>query len=213
MAEGVLAAVLAAGRGRRFGGDKLDAPCADRPLGAWALRAVEQAEIVQRIIIVPPQVPEFAQQSGWPLIVNSAPEAGLGTSLASAARAAIDRGAVALLVLLADMPLVDAAMLRSLLASPAPAAVAHAPGRPGVPALLPASIFTELVSLAGDRGAAGLLRTIAGLVLVNAPAVALLDVDDAAGLTQAAMLLQGDRNQHLHGNPPPIPFDGSSRTA
>ncbi|WP_052207829.1 nucleotidyltransferase family protein [Croceibacterium mercuriale] len=192
MAEQVLAAVLAAGRGRRFGGGKLDARCAGRPLGAWALQAVAQAGIVQRIIIVPPQVPGFAQQSGWPLFVNPASEDGLGTSLACAARAAMQQGAGALLVLLADMPLVDAALLRRLLASPAPAAVAHAPGRPGVPALLPASILPELASLAGDSGAAGLLRTIAGLALVSAPAAALLDVDDAAGLAQAVvMLLQG----------------------
>lgn len=192
MAERLLAAVLAAGRGRRFGGDKLDAPCAGRPLGAWALRAVEQAGLVQRTIIVPPQVPGFAQQSGWPLVVNPVSDAGLGTSLACAARAAMQQGAAALLVVLADMPLVDAALLRSLLASPAPAAVAYSAGRPGVPALLPAGAFAELARLAGDRGAAGLLRTIPGLALVSASAAALLDVDDPAALEQAAMLLQGN---------------------
>ena len=41
MAERVLGAVLAAGQARRFGGGKLDAPCAGRRLGSWALRAVE----------------------------------------------------------------------------------------------------------------------------------------------------------------------------
>ena len=190
MAERVLAAVLAAGRGRRFGGGKLDARCAGRPLGAWALQAVEQAGVAQRFIVVPPQVPDFARQSGWSLVTNPSAEAGLGTSLACAARAAMRQGAGALLVLLADMPLIDAALLRNLLAFRAPAAIAHAPGRPGVPALLPASTFAQLAALAGDHGAAGLLRMIPDISLASVPPGALLDVDDAAGLTRAAMLLQ-----------------------
>jgi CTP:molybdopterin cytidylyltransferase MocA len=190
MAERVLAAVLAAGRGRRFGGRKLDARCAGRPLGAWALQAVEEAGLVPRIIIVPPQVPAFAQESGWPLVVNPSAEAGLGTSLACAAQAAMQQDAAALLVVLADMPLVHAALLRDLLASPAPAAVAHAPGRPGVPALLPASTFPQLAALAGDHGAAGLLRMISDISLTTVSPVALLDVDDEAGLARAAKLLQ-----------------------
>ena len=94
---------------------------------------------------------------------------------------------------LADMPLVDAPLLRDLLSSPAPAAVEHAHGRPGVPALLPASTFIQLTRLAGDRGAGGLLRTMPGLSLVPAPDAALMDVDDPAGLAQAAMLLQKRR--------------------
>lgn len=190
MAEHVLAAVLAAGQARRFGGGKLDASCAGRRLGSWALRAVEQAGLQQAIIIVPEQVPLFAAESGWPLIVNRMAECGLGTSLACAAQVAADRGAAQLLVLLADMPLVDAALLRRLLAASAPAAIGHGPGGPGVPALLPASSFATLATLAGDRGAAPLLQAMPDLCLVAAPPAALVDVDDHAALQQAAMLLQ-----------------------
>lgn len=191
MVEPVLAAVLAAGQARRFGGGKLDAACADRPLGCWALQAVERAGLARRVIIVPEQAPRFAVRSGWSLIVNRVAGDGLGTSLACAAQAAISCGAGALLVLLADMPLVDADLLRRLLTAGAPAAIKHAPGRPGVPALLPASAFAHLSELAGDRGAARLLRDIDGLSLLDAPADALLDVDDPAGLQAAARLLQG----------------------
>ncbi|WP_121115116.1 nucleotidyltransferase family protein [Croceibacterium ferulae] len=190
MAERVLAAMLAAGQARRFGGGKLDAPCAGRRLGSWAVRAVEQAGVGRAIIVVPPEAPIFARESGWPLVTNRAAERGLGTSLACAAQAAAADGATQLLVLLADMPLIDASLLCRLLASPAPAAIEHAPGRPGVPALLPASTFAQLDKFAGDRGAAGLLRAVPDLSLVTAPPAALLDVDDPAGLRQAAMLLQ-----------------------
>ena len=194
MAERVLAAVLAAGQARRFGGGKLDAPCAGRRLGGWALRAVEQVGPeqagVEAVIIVPSQVPRFAAESGWPLIVNRAAERGLGTSLACAAQTAAGRGATHLLVLLADMPLVDAALLKRLLASPAPAAVEHGLGRPGVPALLPACTFGKLTQLDGDRGAAALLQAMPDLCLVAASPGALLDVDDVEALQRAASMLQ-----------------------
>ena len=35
-------AVLAAGRGKRFGGGKLEATCAGKPLGRWVLDAVRK---------------------------------------------------------------------------------------------------------------------------------------------------------------------------
>lgn len=193
MADGVLVALLAAGRARRFGGGKLDASCAGRPLGAWAVRAVERAGLPDRVIIVPQQIPLFARAAGFSLAINPVAEGGLGTSLALAAVCAMERSATALLVLLADMPLVDDVLLHRLLACPAAAAVAHAPGRPGVPALLPANTFAQLAELTGDRGAAGLLCSIPDLSLVVPPPDALLDVDDAAALQEAAILLQRRR--------------------
>ena len=201
MAERVLAAVLAAGRARRFGGGKLDALCAGNRLGTWALRAVEQVGLDRTIIVVPPQAPLFARESGWPLVTNPAAELGLGTSLARAAHTAIADGATQLLIVLADMPLVDSALLRELLASPAPAAMAHTPNRPGVPALLPASSLASLTKFAGDHGAASMLRMMPDISLISAPPTALLDVDDPAGLRQAAMLLQKRRETQAAWSP------------
>ena len=46
-----LVAVLAAGRGTRFGGGKLEAMCAGRPLGRWILDAVVEAGLVRGVIV------------------------------------------------------------------------------------------------------------------------------------------------------------------
>jgi molybdenum cofactor cytidylyltransferase len=189
MAERVLAAVLAAGRGQRFGGGKLDAPCAGQPLGCWALQAVAGLGIADRVIIVPPAVPGFAAQSGWTLIANPRAVDGLGTSLARAAVHALEAEADALLVVLADMPLVDVGLLRALLQAGAPAAASHG-GRPGAPALLRAAALPQLTELTGDRGAAAVLALLPGLTLVPASPGQLHDVDDAPALAHAARLLQ-----------------------
>ena len=44
-------AVLAAGLGTRFGGNKLEAICAGKPLGRWAIEAVEAAGLGPGIVV------------------------------------------------------------------------------------------------------------------------------------------------------------------
>ena len=110
---------------------------------------------------------------------------GLARSLALAAWEADRCEAEALLVLLADMPLVSPTLLAALAARPAPAATDHGGRRPGVPALFPRALFGELTKLEGDRGAARLLAHLPGLVLVQAELVSLLDIDSEADLTRA----------------------------
>src|SRR5262245_9788344 len=107
-------AVLAAGRGERFGGGKLEAMCAGKPLGRWALEAAEAAGLGPGTIVTGPAGVSFG--GTWARLVNPRPEQGLGSSLALAAQAALDDQAKMLLVLLADMPLVTADYLRALVA-------------------------------------------------------------------------------------------------
>lgn len=184
MADLPSVAVLAAGRGRRFGGGKLEIDCAGRPLGRWALDAVELAGLGQGTVLTGPDGVSFAQ--GWTVLVNPAPEAGLGSSLALAARAALDRGDEALLVLLADMPLVTPGHLRRLATMSAPAATRHPDGHPGVPALLDRALLEKAAELAGDRGAGQLLG---GATLVEPPPGMLRDVDTREDLAEAVRQL------------------------
>ena len=178
-------AVLAAGRGARFGGGKLEAPCAGKPLGRWALDAVEAAGLRGGTVVCGPEGLSFAQ--GWTVLVNPAPEAGLGSSLALAARAALEGGAPALLVLLADMPLVEPGYLGRLASAPAPAATRQPDGRAGVPALLGRALIERAALLTGDRGAGPLLADAA---LLDAAPGTLRDVDTPADLRAVERLLE-----------------------
>ena len=185
-----LVAILAAGRGVRFGGDKLDAPCAGRALGGWALRAVAKAGLPPGIIVTGPDIPVFACNSGWAVTINADPAAGLAGSLRIAAEAAAGRRARALLIVLADMPLIAPEMLRQLTDhADAPAAAMH-PNGPGVPAIFPRHLYSALLSQAGDRGAARLLTEQPDLRVIRCDPVSLYDVDTPAALREAERLLK-----------------------
>lgn len=186
----IIAALLAAGRASRFGGGKLDAPCAGKRLALWAIEAVRDAGFSPGLCVTGPEEPCFlCEAPGWQRVVNPLLEHGLAGSLAAAAREGERRGAAALLIVLADMPLVTPALLRDLAARAGPAATDHGGGRPGVPALIPAALFPALMASQGDRGASALLAAQPGLALVQPPGAALLDVDTPADLARAEALL------------------------
>ena len=188
-----LVAVLGAGRARRFGADKLSQPCAGKPLGRWALDAA--LDLGEPLLwVAGATVPDFIA-GDCAVVQNLQAEAGMGTSVALAAQIAAERGADALLVLLADMPLVTGALLARLIAVGAPVACRHHDCRPGVPALLPAASFAALQALTGDRGAGPILRALpgqtllAGLTLLDCAPIELLDVDSPADLAIARAAL------------------------
>lgn len=175
--------VLAAGRGTRFGGGKLEALCAGKALGRWVLDAVAEAGLSPGTLVTGPETSHFADGvTGWERLVNPYPEAGLGSSLALVAHAAMERGDGALMVLLADMPLIPAAYLRQLANDSPPVATRQADGRPGVPAVLDEALLKAAAQLAGDRGAGPLL---VGAKMLDAPPGALRDVDTAEDLAAA----------------------------
>src|SRR5690606_31154752 len=93
----VCVAVLAAGLATRFGGAKLDAPCAGKPLGRWALDAVADAGLKPGLLVTGPDGASFG--AGWTMVINPQPAAGLGSSLALAASLAMASGKETMLVL------------------------------------------------------------------------------------------------------------------
>ena len=178
-------ALLAAGGATRFGGGKLDAPLAGKPLGRWALDAALAVPHERLAVVVGDPAPEFAQ--GCEMLVNERAVEGLGASAALAARWAA--GSDALLIVLADMPLVSVETLRKLAAAEGPAAVAYPGDKPGVPACFPAPLFPALAALGGDSGAAQVLRGLPNVTLIETPADELRDVDRPADLAEVTAIL------------------------
>lgn len=195
---GLVIAVLAAGLGARFGGDKLDHDCAGRKLGRWALdTALSTGAPV--LVVTGPQEPAFlADALPRPArrIVNAAPSDGMGGSVALAAQAAQAMRASHLLILLADMPLVGVDLLEELASRACAhgvAATRHADGRPGAPACFAAERFNDLAALSGQAGARAMLAHVPDSALVAPAGDALLDVDYRSDVARLAALLSKSR--------------------
>jgi len=194
-------AILAAGQAHRFGGEKLDMPVAGRSLGRFALDSALQLDAPRPVIIVREPVPDFARRAAEEgvaeLILNPRADEGLATSVALAARSAALAGSRALLLMLADMPLVSPATLSRLAASAAPgrpAAVRHPDGNAGIPACFTSDQFAALQELRGDRGAAALLRQ-AEVSLIDASAAELRDIDTRADYGEFEALVRAGQGK------------------
>jgi molybdenum cofactor cytidylyltransferase len=158
--------LLAAGRSRRFGRDKRLLPFRGSTL-VETVAAALAAATSPRLVVLGPGDEEIAAALaplGFRALVNPAPEAGLGRSLALAARELAAGGATidGLVVALADQPLADAALFAALVAAGRAgsgwAACDYGDGARGVPARLPVAALARLGRLAEDRGARRLLE-------------------------------------------------------
>jgi CTP:molybdopterin cytidylyltransferase MocA len=110
-------------------------------------------------------------------IFNSDFALGMSTSLAVAARTAIERRFDGMLIILADMPLVPVALLQTVLATPTPAACLYPDGRMGAPAFFGKQHFLPLTKLSGDAGAGALLAKLDDVHAVDTDPLFLQDVD------------------------------------
>jgi CTP:molybdopterin cytidylyltransferase MocA len=185
----VAVAVLAAGQSRRFGSaDKLAAELRGTMLGLHACRTLAPLPFAQRWVIAASENHLCAdgwRESGFSIVPNPLAESGMGSSVAQAAQLAEEAGAAALLIALADMPLVPAAFFADLLEQAAPSALfaAHNGNAPTPPALLGSDHFGQLMQASGDQGARTLLA--AARCLPCDPAL-LVDIDDPAALARLA---------------------------
>jgi molybdenum cofactor cytidylyltransferase len=179
----VVAILLAAGSARRFGGDKLMAMLAGRPLVHHAAATIAAIGFARRIAIVRADCRWEPEAFGFERIAMTG-EAPQSASLKAGLRAAGDAEAV--LVALGDMPLVTAAHLRALMAAYDGSVVASArDGRAMVPALLGSGAMARVGAIEGDRGAREFL---AGGVTVEASADMLTDADTPDALARLEMI-------------------------
>ncbi|MFH1035288.1 MAG: NTP transferase domain-containing protein, partial [Pseudomonadota bacterium] len=110
---GAFVALLAAGQGERFGGGKLLAPLAGRPLILHALETALASGLGRVLVVLGRDADELRAvlpaDPRLEVLVNPRWPRGMGTSLALAAARAQQGGAGVLAVLLGDMPLVSPA--------------------------------------------------------------------------------------------------------
>ncbi len=158
----IFAIVLAAGASRRFGSSKQLASFDGDSLVRRAARLARQVCGDDSVLVVGHRADEIAAAAHGEcrfLLVNDRYADGIGTSIALAVRA-LEHVADALLVLLADQPLITIADLEALLSAwPGEEDVIVASrfdGALGPPALLPRRSFGALRAQRGDSGARGL---------------------------------------------------------
>ncbi|BAU72497.1 nucleotidyltransferase family protein [Metapseudomonas furukawaii] len=184
----VVALMLAAGFGRRFGSDKRRAVLADgRTLLAASL---ERARAVFEEVLLVLRADDDPAALGLPadsVIVRCVDaEQGMGHSLAAGARCLDGHPAAACAVLLGDMPWIADASLRALVDKAAPGRIVFPlyRGERGHPVLFGRDFWPELQRLTGDEGARKVLRAHPAAwtaVEVDDPGV-LGDVDSPAAL-------------------------------
>lgn len=186
----VAAVVLAAGTSSRMGRNKLLADLGGTPMIARTVKAISPA--VDHVIVVTgrdaAQVEAVLGEQPASFVHNPDFTNGLSTSLKRGLEA-VGHDSDAVLVVLGDMPLVDAATVRKLVAAFNPAehrsiCVPVHSGQRGNPVLWGRQHFEALMSLHGDRGARQLFDQHADeLVEVEMPGGAVLtDADTPEAL-------------------------------
>lgn len=182
MSRGLVAIVLAAGRGSRFGGGKLSAMLGGKPLLDHAVAAA-LASPAARVIVV--GRPGTALGGDPRLLLVELPSAALSDSLRAGLAAA--GGAEAALIFLGDMPLVPHGMAARLIAVLGEdlAVVPEFGGKPGHPVILARRGFVLADALTGDEGLGRALRGRDGVrrLAVDDEGV-VLDVDTPAALAR-----------------------------
>jgi molybdenum cofactor cytidylyltransferase len=157
----VLALMLAAGQGRRFGSDKRIALLAD---GRSLLAAsVERAQQVFGVVHVVLRAEDDPQALGLPdtcrIIRCHDADQGMGHSLAAGVGALAEQDADAIAVMLGDMPWVAAHSLQSLRRQAAAERIVYPQfdGQRGHPVLFGRVFWAHLQRLGGDEGARAVL--------------------------------------------------------
>jgi len=186
--SGIFAVVLAAGSASRFGSVKQLAEIEGVPLVHRAVRTA--AEVCgDRTALITGHAWEAVSEACVPLpgflVVNENHAEGLGTSIAAAVRS-VRHATQAIVVLLADQPMITAQHIQALCdawsgADDEIVATEYA-GKVGAPVLFPRGCFEELVMLKGDTGGRHLLSDDRFNVTKIVFEPAAIDVDTPADL-------------------------------
>ena len=185
--------ILAAGSGSRFGGAKQLAELEGKPLLDHAVEAMSAVPAIERIVVVlgsdADTIRARANLDGVDVVVADDWAEGVSASLRAGIAAL--RDAEAVVVTLADQPLITPEVISAVVDlgdSRLPAARATYGGNLGHPVLIKRELFDRIAELAGDAGARDLLE-LAGVAKVECGHLAdPHDVDTRNDLAEIAAL-------------------------
>lgn len=188
MEPSVYIVVLAAGQSSRFGSTKVLAPLDGKPLLQHVLTAAQNACPGTVCVVTghsSDEVASCASTLADLLVPNQEYEAGIGPSIACGVRACRDR-ADAIIIMMADQPLVTASHLSDLIekwAGRSGGIVAtEFSGIHGPPVLFDRAFFDQLGELRGDAGAKHILLENSRAVHTVKFEAAASDIDTQADL-------------------------------
>jgi len=183
------AIVLAAGEGRRFGGNKLIVTVDGEPVITRVLRALNG---IDRVIIVGAYAEELLHYLRNEVVIyNPNYREGISTSIRLGLRFFQDYDAV--LIVLGDMPLITRETINKIINTYREGCTAVIPthkGLRGNPVLIHRSLFNELMRLKGDVGARELLRDRADVCYVECGPEVIMDIDTLDDLARIERIIK-----------------------
>ena len=195
--------VLAAGRGTRFGGAKMLARIAGRPMLQHVLDLAAGARLHPVVVVLAGDDEALYAAISWRdefVRRNEEPERGISYSLQLGIWALLESHVARTLVLLGDQPWLSADQLLPILASPLnakrPIVVPRYNGTPGNPVLLERAAWPVAHELTGDQGMSQLFASRPDLVRYVDVAGSNPDVDTPSDL--AALNLGGGPGRSDH---------------
>lgn len=153
--------VMAAGNGRRFGRNKLEAVFGGKTLLRRALEAVPTDKLAAVAVVTQYDgAASLAAEFGFHVLRNSRPEDGLSRTVRLGTEALADCDAI--LFQVADQPLLRretvAALIDFYTQQPDCIAALSDGQRRGNPCIFPRRFFPDLTALAGDEGGSAIIR-------------------------------------------------------
>ena len=186
----LFAVVLAGGSGSRFGSPKQLARIGERPMVAIAMSTAEAVCGPRSLLVAGSEwaaVVDAAHTREGFFVVNTHHSSGLSASIAAGVRS-IRQQADAVMLLLADQPLVSPDYLRNLestwRSAPDSIVASKYAGTSGPPVIFPARFFEELLALDGDKGAKAVISAHQADVIEIGCENAAVDVDTPADLAR-----------------------------
>lgn len=164
----IIGVYLAAGMSTRMRKNKLNLPFRNAYIGSMAFQAALESKLDWTLAVTRKGDPlhwldPFSKSEGWCILQCPDAEKGQGYSLKNGVKAASAMGAGAIVVLLADQPLVSSSIINRMLENyKEPYTAASKNGVPMPPVIISRKLFPAVMELSGDTGARSLLRRQGG---------------------------------------------------